>query len=60
MGVYLLDPSYDLDRNKILNDMAEDKSYISSELLNKSKFLYSGLIILTNIKQEIVERQRML
>lgn len=60
MGVYLLDPSYDLDRNKILNDMAEDKSYISSELLNKSKFLYSGLIILTNIKQEIVERTRML
>lgn len=60
MGVYLLDPSYDLDRNKILNDMAEDKSYISSELLNKSKFLYSGLIILTNIKHEIVERTRML
>lgn len=58
LGVHLLDPSYDVQREKIISDLAEDKSYIYSEYIETGEFLLSGLIVLTNINRELVEVKR--
>ncbi|XP_065356086.1 LOW QUALITY PROTEIN: thioester-containing protein 1 allele R1-like [Calliphora vicina] len=55
LGVHLLDPSYDLDRNKILKELAEDKSYVYSEYIQNGEISISGLVILTNIKRTLEE-----
>ncbi|XP_065357173.1 C3 and PZP-like alpha-2-macroglobulin domain-containing protein 8 [Calliphora vicina] len=55
LGVHMLDPSYDLDRNKILNELAEDKSHILAEYIETGQFLISGLVVLTNINRKLEE-----